>query len=312
MESNPVVSVLAEIAETASESVELQEVFNRVAAAVRRLIPFDNMGVVRIIDGRFAVLHATTAECTVDDRICSGPEPLTSWSPRVRPRPEPIPRVDDAEAEMDASFQMDAIILGSGVKSALWAPFRPAEAFRGGVFLSSNRTHAFTDEHQAILDPIAALLGSGVEHWRIWDAERARRERLDQLESILGPLSRSLDVREVFDHISEAVRPILPHDLLVLTDIDVTSRVFRVVAVSGEADISAPADPIRLSELETDRRSLEFEIYRDMPQEIEPSTERNQILLATGMRSWMKVPVWRDGVVRGAVGFMHREPSRFG
>jgi DNA-binding NtrC family response regulator len=36
--------VLAEIAETASETLELQEVFDRVATAVRRLIPFDNMG----------------------------------------------------------------------------------------------------------------------------------------------------------------------------------------------------------------------------------------------------------------------------
>jgi DNA-binding NtrC family response regulator len=36
--------VLAEIAETASETLELQEVFGRVATSVRRLIPFDNMG----------------------------------------------------------------------------------------------------------------------------------------------------------------------------------------------------------------------------------------------------------------------------
>ena len=55
-----VVGVLAEIAAAASGTLELQEVFSRVAASVRRLIPFDNMGVVRIVEGRFAVTRTTS------------------------------------------------------------------------------------------------------------------------------------------------------------------------------------------------------------------------------------------------------------
>src|SRR5436190_9878278 len=48
-DSQSLASVLIEIAEIASETFELQDVFHRVAAAVRRVIPFDNMRVVRII-----------------------------------------------------------------------------------------------------------------------------------------------------------------------------------------------------------------------------------------------------------------------
>jgi len=55
-----VTGVLSEIAETASETLDLQEVFDRVATSVRRVIPFDHMGVVRILDGEWAVKHATT------------------------------------------------------------------------------------------------------------------------------------------------------------------------------------------------------------------------------------------------------------
>jgi transcriptional regulator with GAF, ATPase, and Fis domain len=312
MNPQSVIGVLAEIAETASETLALQEVFNRVAAAVRRLIPLDNMGVVRIIDGKYAVLHATTVQCTVDDAICSGPEPLTSWSPRLRPRPGPIPRVDDAEAELDPSFLMDAKILKGGVRSAMWAPFRPAEAWSGGVWISAHRPGAFTEEHQEILAPIAALLGSGVEHWRIWDAERRRRERLDHLETLLGTLAESLDVREVFGRISEALRPVLQHDLLVLTEIDSRARSFRLLAHAGEADIPAPTGSIALTEAEAQRRELDFEILADLQAELEPDTERNRLLLSTGMRSWILVPVRRSGEVRGIIAFLHREPSRYG
>jgi transcriptional regulator with GAF, ATPase, and Fis domain len=312
MNPQSVVGVLAGIAEAVSETLTLQEVFNRVAAAVRRLIPLDNMGVVRIIDGRYAVLHATTVQCTVDDAICSGPEPLTSWSPRLRPRPGPIPKIDDAERELDPAFLMDAKILKGGVRSALWEPFRPAAAFSGGVWISSYAPQAFTEEHQGILAPIAALLGSGVEHWRIWDAERRRRERLDQLEVLLGTLAESLDVREVFDRVSDAVRPVLPHHLVVLTEIDARSSIFRVAAHAGESDVPAPETPIRLTEREVERRLLDLEIFRDLPAELPPDTERNRLMLATGMRSVIRVPVRTSGEVRGAILFWHREPGRYG
>src|SRR5206468_12595117 len=58
VEGPSLAGVLAEIAETTSETLELQEVFERIAIAVRRLIPLDSMGVVRILDGQGAVLHA--------------------------------------------------------------------------------------------------------------------------------------------------------------------------------------------------------------------------------------------------------------
>jgi len=309
-----VVLVLAEIAETASETLELQHVFDRVATSIRGLIPFDNMGVVRIVDGERAVVHATTLQvegCTAE---CWDPIPLDAWSPRLRPRPGPIPRIEDAEAELDPAFPIDAEILNGGVRSALWEPFHTRNVFSGGLWLSAYRPGAFTDEHQELLRPIAALLGSAVEHWRIWDAERRRRQRLDLLEGLLGTLASSLDVRQVFDRVSEAVQSVLPHDLLVLTEFDADGprAAFRIVAYAGKPDSPEPAGPIALTEQEAQSRLLDYEILRDLPIELPPATERNRLLLATGMRSMLRAPVHLAGEVHGSVVFFHREPARFG
>ena len=141
-------AVLAEIAETASETLELQDVFERVATAIRRLVPLDHMGVVRILEGEWAVIHATTIPCPEDGGKCTDPAPLTVWSPRLRPRPGPIARIDDAERELDPSFPVDAAILAGGVRSSLWEPFRSGVGFGGGIWASSYRPHAFTAEHQ--------------------------------------------------------------------------------------------------------------------------------------------------------------------
>jgi transcriptional regulator with GAF, ATPase, and Fis domain len=309
MEPQSVARVLSAIAETASETLELQEVFERVATSVREVIPFHHMGVVRFVEGERAVMHATTVPCKDHDPECSEPAPLTYWSPRLRPRPGPNPRIDDAQVELDPTFPVDAEILRAGVRSGLWEPFRTGDTFSGGVWLCAYEPHAFTDEHQQVLRPIAALLGSAVEHWRIWDAERRRRERLDKLEVLLGAFAESLDVREVFERISEAVQPVLHHHLLVLTELDDRAQTFRVVAYAGEADAPAPTGPIALTERESKLRLLDFEIVHDLPAEIAPTTERDRVLLGTGMRSWLRVPVRLAGEVHGSLGFFHRDSS---
>ncbi len=310
LDPQSVARALAEIAKTSSETLELQEVFGRIAESVRRIIPFDNMGVVRV-EGDRATVHATTIPChdgSVSKWPCCS---LSDWSPRIRPSPEPRPVIENAPVELDPNFRNDAKILEGGVKSAIWGPFRMGEEFRGGVWLCSYEEAAFTEEDQRALEPIAALLGSAVEHWRIWDAERYRRQRLDQTENALHSLADSLDIRDVFEKLSESIRAVLPHDLMYLGGFDPEIGEIHTIAVAGEADCEVPNKPFKLTEQEAARREVEYDIMNDITSLIGPTTERNKILLATGMRSWLKIPFRLSGQVRGSVGFFHRQPSQY-
>ena len=311
IDARSIARVLSDIAEIASETLELHEVFDRVATSVRELIPFDNMGVVRIIEGGQAVLHASTFPCHNGAHQCTPPTLLTAWSPRMRPRPGPNPRINDAVVELDPAFPIDAKVIEGGARSGMWEPFRSTNGFRGGVWLNANTPYAFTAEHQEALRPIAALLGSAVEHWRIWDAERRRRERLDHVEATLGALAESLDVREVFERLSNAIRTVLPHDLVYLGELDEDARTITLVATAGEADVQTPPGPFTLTAQEAVRRELDFDIVNDIQAEISPTTERNRVLLSLGMRSWIKVPVRLSGRVQAGMGFFHRETGRY-
>jgi transcriptional regulator with GAF, ATPase, and Fis domain len=303
-----VARVLAKIAETASETIELQEVFGRVASYVRELIPFDSMGVVRIIDGERAVLHATTHP--YEDPANCLEIPLEAWSPRWRPHPGPSPRIEDATVELDPNFLMDAKGLIGGLRSCLWEPFRPGNTFVGGVWLCSNSKHAFTDQHQQLLRPIAALLGSAVEHWRIWDADRRARQRLDRLDEVLENLAASLDVGDVIQRTWEAIQPVLAHDLLVLAELDGSGN-FRVITFAGASDVEAPKEAVSLTAEELEQFRSNVYLVRDLRAADLPDTPRSRLLLATGVRSYLRVPVRLWGEVHGALGFGHREPSRF-
>ena len=307
IDTDSVASVLSEIADIASETLELDEVFNRVADSVRKLIPFENMGVVRIVDGERVQLHATTMDC---GGKCFDPIPLEAWSPRWRPRPESYDRINDARSELDLSFPMDARVIEGGLGSGLWAPFRRGNSFVGGVWLSSPHTFAFGDEHEEALRPVAAILGAAVEHWQIWDTERRRRERLDRVETLLIPLSESLEPSAIFERLSNEMKPTLPHDLMCLTELDLQARTIRISACAGEADIPVPTQTIPMTDAELDRR-IDFEILRDIPSDFGPDTERQRLILSTGMRSWLRVPLLLSGEVRGSLSFFSRAPARY-
>jgi transcriptional regulator with GAF, ATPase, and Fis domain len=300
--------VLTEIAETASESIELQEVFDRVATSIRRLIPFHHIGVDLILDGR-AVKHASTVPCEEEVEGCGEDSTsLLDWSPRLRPGSGGS-RIDDARTELDPAYPIDAKLIEFGVRSAMWEPFRWGNSFVGGtVWVCSHQPNTFTEDHQEILRPIAAVLGSAVEHWRIWDTERRRQDRFDQVESMLGTLAESLDVREVFERISAELQPILPHDLMNLTETDLRSRTIRIVASAG--DVPVRADTFPLAEQEIEER-LDFRILKDIRAEITPDTERRRLIVESGLRSWLHVPVLLSGEVKGSLSFLHREENRY-
>jgi transcriptional regulator with GAF, ATPase, and Fis domain len=256
------------------------------------------------------VLHATTLPCTEAEAECNDPMPLTAWSPRWRPHAGPSRRIDDARAELDPAYALDAKVLDGGMQAGLWEPFRRGETFVGGVWLCSYSKNAFTDDHQEALRPIAALLGSTVEHWRIWDAERRRQERLDRIDALVQTLAGSLAVGEVFPRLSADMQAILPHDFMVLTEHDVRARTIRVVAHAGECDIEVPTHKVELTQREMEQR-LDFEIVQDIQTEMPVETERERLIRSSGMRSWLRVPVLLSGEVKGSLGFFHREPARF-
>src|SRR5262249_8848167 len=161
-------------------------------------------GVVRILDGDRVVLHATTKESApVED-----PMSLGAWSPRWRPHCGPMIRIDDARSELDPTYPMDAKLLASGLASGLWEPFGTGRAFAGGVWLCPSAPPQSPGAPRARLRRIAALLGSAVEHWRIWDRARRRQDRLNGVESLQRTLATSLDVRDVFQQLAAELQSI--------------------------------------------------------------------------------------------------------
>jgi hypothetical protein len=206
--------------------------------------------VATAIDGSSADNWESSASSTARQRAacddvpcgCGGDEATAepSRSPRGRrayDHVRTVSRVNDAARE-PMRFPLDAFLIERacarrcGSRSG-WGAASAAVSGRAASSPTPSRRSI------RLLRPIAALLGSAVEHWRIWDAERRRRERLEQLESRLGAL-RSLDVRQIFARVSEGLRQILRTISSSSPRTDTRRRTLRIIAAQTRPTLPCP------------------------------------------------------------------------
>jgi transcriptional regulator with GAF, ATPase, and Fis domain len=305
MPSDPLVAALRRIMRVLSGTLELREVFARVAEAAAAVLPLDFMAVVRMQGEGVLELHSLTGE--VKDKPYT--LRLEDFSPTLRPRPDRVGRIDDLAETLDPSFAVDRKIQQAGMRSNLTAPLLLGDHLVGFVMVESLRPGAFTAEHEAALQPIADLLALALEHERLWSREAARRRRLDAINALLPMMAGVLDIREIFNQVSAVVKPVLPHDLMVLSSLSADRSVMNVDALSGEP---APElwTPMPVRELDL-KKAVEPVLIADVEaqEDLEPEKCRKCRLL--GARSLLKIPLRLDGGYIGALVFLSKTPGQY-
>src|SRR5262245_16067222 len=233
LEADPFPAALSRIARIVSGTLELKEVFSQVAQVAGEVVPFEAMGVCRVAAPNvlrlYAVAGVATEECQEGDEVR-----FEDFSPAIRPGQCVTRRIDDAVHVLDRNFEMDREILDSGDRALLCAPLLAGKRHVGQVWFTSSTPGVFTERHERAVSAIADILSLSLEHERLWSLDAARRRRLDAIDSLLPAMARTLDVRGIFNHVSEIAAPVLPHDRLILTSLSPNSREMAVEAVSGE------------------------------------------------------------------------------
>ncbi|HKQ97482.1 MAG TPA: sigma 54-interacting transcriptional regulator [Candidatus Polarisedimenticolia bacterium] len=238
-DSDPFPGALSRIARIVSSTLELKEVFAQVAETAGEVLPFETMGVCRVVAPDTLKLYAVAGQEIDNDPECT--VRFEDFSPGFRPRPFESLRMNDAEHELDRNFEMDREILESGVRSLICAPLMTGKRIAGEVWFTSSQAAAFTERHEQAARAVADILSLSLEHERLWNLDTSRRRRLDAIDSLLPAMAGTLDVRGIFDRVSAIVQPVLSHDRLILTTLDPDGRDLVVEATSGDPVPGMPA-----------------------------------------------------------------------
>jgi transcriptional regulator with GAF, ATPase, and Fis domain len=129
---------------------------------------------------------------------------------------------------------------------------------------------------------------------------------LEALDSLLSTLTDVLDIREVFDRVSNAVQPILPHDVMGVVEVNETADRFKVYAGTGlptqTPQVEGPIpDPEML-------RQWDALVLDDVQTHI---FFRKGPAIDAGMKSVLSVAVRFAGRLQAGVNFFSREYAHF-
>ncbi len=251
-------SLLAAVARLVSEDSSLDRTLSRVAILLRDAIPFERLHVLRLDRSESVTLYVVHAsgEVEVTGHLIGDTQDA---------QPEPI---DGTE------------------RSRLICTVRQGARVKGAVWLTSSELHAFNDVHQDLLEGVGDLITLALYHDTVRATELRRRERIDALVRLLHTVAETLDIRQIFPHLSETVRGALPHDIL-----------------AWGPTLLPPVERTLL-----DRKAY---IIHDVNSEIAAETVRGKLLRMVGARSALRVAIPLGTRVFGSLFFLARDPGRF-
>ncbi len=305
MSPDSLASALGTMARAVAGSLDLKEVFARVADAAADVLPFDRMLVVRV-EGDLLSLHSFAG--SVENTPLSANR--NDISPGLRAHIGVATRIDDVANLLDTSFSIDRKLVADGVRSILSEPIRRGDRLVGFVSVESRQPAAFDDDHAAAMRSIADLVGLALEHERLWSLDVTRRRRLDAVDVLLPTLARALDVREVFNQVSAVVKPVLQHDRLMLASLSEDRRMVTIDALSGEPApdlaLTQPAD-----EACVDKSNADYELVPDIEANADACPERCERARALGIRSLLRIPLAQGDGRLGSLFFLSGTPGQY-
>ncbi|PWT82450.1 MAG: hypothetical protein C5B57_08665 [Blastocatellia bacterium] len=128
---------------------------------------------------------------------------------------------------------------------------------------------------------------------------------LEMLERLLDTLTDVLDIRDVFDRISQVAQSVFPHDLLGVVEPSEDGTRLRLLASSaiGQPTFDVPIAPEDVDKVEWD--VVIVHDFRERPEYAEVPAVK------AGMLSMIGVPVRFGGRLRARVHIFSRQPGRF-
>src|SRR5262249_36686737 len=319
---------LAAVARTIGEAIELRQVFARVAEAAHAVLAFERMRVV-ILEGDLFRMYATEL-----DRAPGWEDGLSVPASDISPQfwHDFVVERLDVQRQLDPAFRWDRETIESGQRSIIRASLRSRGRTFGVLHFASRQPDAFTQDDENIVLGFADLVAAALEHERIWSEEKRRRERGDALERLLPTLAKSMDIREIFDQVSQVAQDAIPHDLIGLSFLSEDGRTAPVYALSdGRVDHrpAPPTLPDRMAALERGffimrdvsvvdaaaRRVRQSTLMPDRAEtpahEVEMDPARFWLVAEKGIRSYVAVPVRAHGDLSGVMMFASRRPNAY-
>ncbi len=286
--------------------LDIRTVFGRVSEIARQVVPHDVVGLGMYSDD-FSEMTLYACSCNMP---VEAPVVVKNEYPLV------TTRVWDHHVHHDLSadlLERDTDAGRSGYRSSMRIPIRFGDRLIGGLNFMTYAPGRYSPLDVTVARRIAEYVSLALSHHRLAEESRrsaALRERaanLQMLDGLLKTLSGVLDIREVFDRVSDVAQKVLTHDAISIAELIDNDQQVRLYASRGLSEAPQPFEiPVPNRKLLSD--SWDFVLIDDVREN--PDYALSPAIHA-GMRSMLLVPIRLEGRLRASLNFYAKDIGRF-
>jgi transcriptional regulator with GAF, ATPase, and Fis domain len=288
-------------------ALDIRDIFGRLSTLTRAILPHDT-AVVGMFEGDGS---------TIRPYALSAPDGWTMPAVMTSPYPNALHSTwefalhhDLAANPIERNWPMARL----GMRSAMRLPIRIDGRNAGVLTFNSYAPNLYTQADVIVARRVADYVTLALSHQRLADDARdgaavhARAANLEMLDGLLKTLATVLDIREVFDRISQISEKVMNHDAMSITRPSADGRRITVHVTTGVlAHVQTPYEmPNPMSGLR--ERPWEFVLVDDLHSEPgfadTPSAR-------SGLTSMLSLPIPDEGQFPAAVNFFSRARGAF-
>ena len=285
--------------------LDVREIFERLSVATKEVLPHDALTLAMFSDDRTRIERYAHASANRLPDVTPNSYPaiiIEHWRSNV------VPDLTLHPVEREQPHTR------AGLRSSLRIAIRVDPAVRGVLSFFSREPGRFAAADLAIGRRIADYVGLAVAHQRLDEQARrtaALRERaanLEMLDGLLEALTGVLDIRDVFDRVSEISSKVMTHDAMAIGVPTADRERLKIHVATGalshwQAPFEIAAPDSRLL-----KDHWDYQLVDDMTSH---ALFANVPSAHSGMRSVLAIPVWVEGELAASVNFYSASKGHF-
>jgi PAS domain S-box-containing protein len=295
---NAELGLINSVQDALAGELELQAIYDAVGDRVREV--FDAQVVDIAIYNEASDLLEFTYTIERGERLPTESIPLIGFRKHVMETREPLV-IDEPTPEIFERYGNPRVLSGSETRSGLFVPLIVGGRSTGVISLQNiDRTHAFEESDQQLLQTLAGSLSVALENARLVHETRQRNAELALINSVQDAIAGELEMQAIYDAVGDRIREMFDAQAVQIATVDEATGLvhYPYVIERGERFAPEPEPPGGFAQhvLETREPIL---IAENLPAEAE--RYGSTVLAGEEPKSLLFVPLVTGGKATGVI-----------
>jgi two-component system cell cycle sensor histidine kinase/response regulator CckA len=323
-------ATVAEIGRIISSTLNIEEVYERFAEKVRKILPFDRVSVNTMDPGLTSIAIAYTFGVKIGDSEEGIHITMESsvYEDIVNRRSSILIQTEN-ESELAGRYPNFVRHFRAGLRSMIATPLISQDQLIGILHIQSLKPHAYTESDVRLAERVGNQIAGAIANSQLF-IERKRAEealqrseeearRLAQENATVAEIGRiissTLDIEEVYEGFAEKAHKLIPFDRIMINLTDPKNNTINTAYITGvDVPDQRPGNITPLTGTATEevvRIRSSLLIQRDNIDEVASRFPRLLPTFQAGFRSLIFVPMISKDQVIGVLSFRSLVPKAY-